>query len=123
MLLDDLNRISERVIGCAFVVSNALGAGFLERVYENALAHELRKSGLLVAQQHPVAVTYDGVVVGNYTVDLFVEGAVMVELKAVASLDASHRAQGLNYLSATGLPLCLPINFGRPRIEIKRLVR
>jgi len=99
-----------------------LGVGFLKKVYEDALAHELRKSGILVAQQHPVTVIYDGVVVGNY-IDLFVEQSVMVELKAVTSLDASHRAQGLNYLSATGLPLCLLINFGRPRIEIKRLVR
>jgi GxxExxY protein len=120
---NEFNWISERVIGCAFPVANTLGTGFLEKVYENALAHELRKSGLMVAQQHPVTVKYDGVVVGNYTVDLFVEGSVMVKLKAVASLDASHRAQGLNYLSATGLPLCLLINFGRPRIEIKRLVR
>jgi GxxExxY protein len=119
----ELNRISERVIGCAFVVSNTLGVGFLEKVYENALAHELRKAGVQVAQQHPVVVTYDGAAVGNYTVDLFVEQPVMVELKAVASLDASHRAQGLNYLAATGLPLCLLINFGRPRIEMKRLVR
>ncbi len=62
-------------------------------------------------------------IVGNYAVDLFVEHLVMVELKAVAALDASHRAQCLNYLAATGLPLCLLINFGRPRIEIKRLVR
>jgi GxxExxY protein len=120
---DEFNRTTERVIGCAFIIANTLGTGFLEKVYENALAHELRKSGLLVAQQHPVTVKYDGVVVGHYTADLFVESSVLVELKVVASLDASHRAQGLNYLAATGLPLCLLINFGRPRIEIARLVR
>lgn len=122
MKADELNWISERVIGCAFAVCNALGVGFLEKVYENALAHELRKSGALVAQQHPVTVVYDGVIVGTYAVDLFVEESVLVELKAVTSLDASHRAQCLNYLAATGLPLCLLINFGRPRIEIKRFV-
>ncbi len=120
---DEFNRITERVIGCAFTVANTLGTGFPEKVYENSLAHELRKSGMMVAQQHPVTVKYDGVVVGNYTADLFVESAVPVELKAVASLDASHRAQVLNYLSATGLPLGLLINFGRSRIEINRLAR
>jgi PD-(D/E)XK nuclease superfamily len=72
MNADELNRISERIIGCAFAVANTLGVGFLEKVYENALAHELRKSGLVIAQQHPVTVIYDGVSVGNYTVDLFV---------------------------------------------------
>jgi GxxExxY protein len=120
---DEFNRISERVIGCAFAVSNTLGVGFLEKVYENALAHELRKCGMLVAQQHPVTVIYQEVVVGNYTVDLFVERSVMVELKAVASLDISHRAQCLNHLAATGVRLCLLLNFGRSRIEIKRFVR
>ncbi len=60
-----LNDLSERVIGCAFTVSNVLGAGFLEKVYENALAHELRKAGLLVQQQHGMTVSYDGVVVGG----------------------------------------------------------
>lgn len=123
MSFDELDRISERVIGCAFAVSNTLGVGFLEKVYENALAHELRKSGLMIAQQHPVTVIYDEVAVGNYTVDLLVEQSVMVELKAVASLDISHRAQCLNYLAATGVQLCLLLNFGRPRIEIKRFVR
>ena len=68
----ELNRITEVVIGCAYTVSNALGDGFLEKVYENALAHELRKSGLKVAQQHPVAVYYDGVIVGEFSADLLV---------------------------------------------------
>ena len=119
----ELNRISKKIIGCVYEVGKILKYGYLEKVYENALAHELHKSGLMVAQQHPVTVKYDGVVVGHYTADLFVESSVLVELKVVASLDASHRAQGLNYLAATGLPLCLLINFGRPRIEIARLVR
>jgi GxxExxY protein len=123
MNADELNGISQRIIGCAFVVSNTLGAGFLEKVYENALALDLRSAGLVIAQQYSVAVTYRDVIVGNYTVDLLVEHLVMVELKAVSALDASHRAQCLNYLAATGLPLCLLINFGRPRIEIKRLAR
>jgi GxxExxY protein len=117
-----LNRVSERIIGCAFVVSNVMGVGFLEKVYENALTHELRKAGLLVEQQHNVVVHYDGVVVGNYSADLLVENAVLVELKAVTALDTVHRAQCINYLKGSGLWLCLLLNFGNPRLEIKRLV-
>ena len=90
-----LNAISERIIGGAFAVSNTLGAGFLEKVYENALAHELRKAGLHVIQQHDIRVWYDGVTVGAYNADLLVENAVLVELKAVRALDAVHRAQSL----------------------------
>jgi GxxExxY protein len=114
--------VSEKIIGCAFIVLNTLGVGFLEKVYENALVHELRKAGLMVEQQHNVAVHYDGVVVGAYTTDLLVENAVLVELKSVNVLDAIHRAQCMNYLKATGLGLCLLLNFGHPRLEIKRLV-
>jgi GxxExxY protein len=116
----DINRISERVIGCAFVVSNTLGVGFVEKVYENALVHELRKARISVVQQSPVTVFYDGVVVGSYIADLLVEDAVLVELKAVRVLDAVHSAQCLNYLRATDYGLCLLLNFGTPRIEIKR---
>ena len=115
-----INRLSEHVIGCAFQVINTLGAGFPEKVYENALAHELRKSGLRVTQQHGIVVHYDGVVVGEYCVDLLIEGAVMVELKAIKALDNAHAAQCINYLKATGLRLCLLLNFGKPRLEIQR---
>lgn len=117
-----INPLSERIIGGAFTVANALGTGFLEKVYENALAHELRKSGLRVRQQVGVAVHYDGVVVGEYSADLLVEDIVIVELKAIKALDPVHVAQGLNYLRATGLPLCLLLNFGASRLQIRRLV-
>ncbi|MGA9016270.1 MAG: GxxExxY protein [Acetobacteraceae bacterium] len=117
-----LNALSERIIGCAFTVANGLGSGFLEKVYENALAHELRKAGLAVAQQHGVSVIYDDVIVGEYAADLLVEAAVVVELKAVRALDDVHQAQCMNYLRATGMQLCLLLNFGRPRVEIRRIV-
>jgi GxxExxY protein len=119
---DALNQLSGQIIRCSFVVSNALGVGFLETVYENALAHELRKAGLKVEQQHPVTVHYDGVIVGTYTADLLVGNAVLVELKAVTALDTVHRAQCINYLKGSGLWLCLLLNFGNPRLEIKRVV-
>jgi GxxExxY protein len=122
MNADMLNALSERIIGCAFTVANGLGSGFLERVYENALAHELRKAGLTVAQQQGVSVIYDDVIVGEYAADLLVEAAVVVELKAVRALDDIHQAQCMNYLRATGLQLCLLLNFGKPRLEIRRIV-
>jgi GxxExxY protein len=117
-----LNGITEQIIGCAFTVANTLKRGFTEKVYENSLAHEMTKNGLLVAQQVGIIVHYDGVVVGTYAADLLVENTVLVELKAVKTLDGSHNAQCLNYLTATGLPLCLLLNFGNPRLEIRRII-
>lgn len=119
----ELDHITQKIIGCAYTVSNTLGVGFLEKVYENALAHELRKAGLKVEQQRELKVLYDGVVVGSYTADLLVDDCILIELKAVRELDDIHRAQCLNYLKATGLRLCLLINFGNPRVEIKRIIR
>jgi GxxExxY protein len=116
-----VNDLVERVIGRAFVVSNTLGAGFLEKIYENALALELRQAGLRVEQQRPVEVRYNGVIVGTYVADVLVENMLVIELKAVRALEAIHSAQRLNYLRATGLWLCLLLNFGNPRLQIKRL--
>jgi GxxExxY protein len=118
----ELDRISERTIGCAMTVANTLGCGFLEKVYENALAVELRRCGISVEQQAGVAVRYHDVVVGQYVADLLIEHALVVELKAVRALDNVHRAQCMNYLRASSLHLCLLLNFGRPRLEIRRLV-
>jgi GxxExxY protein len=117
-----VNLLSNRIIGCALTVLHTLGTGFLEKIYENALVHELRKSGLAVSQQHPVVVRYNGIVVGEYAVDLLVEDIVLIELKIAKAIDEIHRAQCLNYLKATGLHLCLLLNFGEPRLEIKRIV-
>ena len=105
-----------------FGFPNALGSGFLEKVYENALAHEIRKSGLIVAQQHPVSVRYDGIIVGDFFVDLLVKNIVIVELKAARSLDQSSIAQRLNYLKATATPICLLLNFGSSKVEVKRII-
>lgn len=117
----ETNDITERVIGCAFTVSNTLGSGFLEKVYENALVHELRKLGFSCAQQSPINVMYDGKCVGEYVADLVVEDRVLVELKAVQVLNDVHLAQCLNYLKATRHELCLLLNFGTPRVQVKRL--
>jgi len=118
----DLNTISEKIIGAAYKVSNSLGSGFLEKVYENALAHQLIKDGMRIEQQKPINVHYDNIVVGDYFADLIAEGAVIVELKTAKCIEDIHLAQTLNYLKATGLKLGLIINFGKLRVEIKRVV-
>lgn len=103
-------------------MANELGCGFLEKVYENALAYEIRKAGLKVEQQKQVKVFYDKIEVGFYETDLAVQDVVLVESKGVKNPDDSHKAQCLNYLRATSLKICLLINFGNPRVEVKRFV-
>src|SRR5688500_13364554 len=92
---EELNWMTERIIGAAFTVHNVLGCRFLEKVYENALAHELRKMGFIVQQKHPVPVYYDGIQVGCYFADLFVNSFVIVETKAMRAIDEIHQAQTL----------------------------
>jgi GxxExxY protein len=123
MLAPDVNTVTEKIIGCAYRVSNSLGIGFVEKVYENALAHEMKTAGLTVIQQAPIKVNYEGVVVGDFFADLLVEDAVLVELKAVSMLVDEHVAQSLNYLRASGLEICLLINFGTTKVQLKRLRR
>lgn len=118
----EINEITEKVIGCVYNVSNTLGGGFVEKVYQNALFIEIGNSGLRVRQQVPISVKYNGIVVGEFFADLVVEEMVLVELKAVKLLDDVHVAQCMNYLRASGLPVCLLVNFYRPKVEIRRLV-
>lgn len=118
----DVNIITQKIIGHAYTVSNTLGIGFVEKVYENGLAHLIRKNDLRVAQQHPIKVTFEGIMVGEFFADLFLEESVLVELKAVSMLMPEHTAQALNYLRASEAEVCLLINFGKPKIEIKRLL-
>jgi GxxExxY protein len=119
---NEINQITEKIIGCAYTVSNHLGSGFLEKIYENALAHEIRKTGLRVSQQYPIQVVYDKIIVGDYIADLLVEECVLVELKTVKSLEDIHIAQVINYLKAIGLTICLLFNFYGPRVETRRIV-
>lgn len=115
-------RLSERVIGCAFEVSNTLGSGFLEAVYENALCQELKRKGILFERQKSLEVNYRGEVVGNYIADVIVEDKLLLELKALSRTTSEHEAQVMNYLKATGLSVGLLLNFGTPKLGIKRIV-
>jgi GxxExxY protein len=113
--------ITERVIGVFFAVYNELGAGFVESVYQNAMALALRESGLKVEQEYPLTVSFRGETVGEFRVDLLVEETVVLELKAVAQLTPTHEVQLVNYLKATGAPVGLILNFGR-NAQFKRRV-
>jgi GxxExxY protein len=112
--------LTETIIGAFYRVYNTLGYGFNEKVYENALALELRKLGLTVEKQKEIHVYYDGQIVGNYAVDLLVNGLVTLELKAARELCEDHEAQLLNYLKATRIEVGLLFNFGiEPKIKRK----
>ncbi len=109
------------ILNAFYHVYNKLGYGFLEKVYENALAHELRKRGFTIAQQAPIKVTYDGIIVGNYFADILVNNAVILELKAAETIAEEHEAQLLNYLKASQIDVGLVLNFG-PKPQIKRRI-
>ncbi|MDF0377323.1 GxxExxY protein [Methylophilus sp. YYY-1] len=117
-----LDALTGRVIGCVYAVSNYLGCGFLEKVYENALLLELRSAGLTAKAQYPVAVYYKNTMVGEYFVDILVNECIILELKACNALSPEHQSQCMNYLKATHLKVCLLINFGRAKVDIKRIV-
>ena len=119
-LHSDLTR---KIIGCAFEVSNELGSGFLESVYEAALKMALTDSGIAVETQKPIAVAFRGRTVGTFYADLFVEEQVIVELKAAKAIAPEHQAQIINYLNATGAQVGSLINFGNPKLELKRFTR
>lgn len=111
------------VIGAAMKVHSALGPGFLESVYQNALIWELRKGGFKAEAERPISVHYDGQLVGAFTADLLVNDLLIVELKAIQSLAKIHEIQLVNYLVATGLDEGLLLNFGTERLEFKKKFR
>jgi len=119
MVNDELSGV---IIKAAYNVHNALGAGFLEKVYRNAMFVELRILGLEVKVEYPVNVVYKDVLVGEYFTDLFVEDSIILELKAVENLQPIHEVQLVNYLQATGVETGLLINFGSS-VTVKKKFR
>jgi GxxExxY protein len=117
---EQLNHLTGEIIASAYAVQNALGAGFLEKVYENAMSVELKKRGIPFVQQTALKVHYKDEVVGEFFVDLLVASTIIVELKAASALDKAHYAQTINYLKAADLSVGLLINFGKPRVTVKR---
>jgi len=115
-------ELTKEIIGAAFEVYKTLGYGFLERVYQKSMQTELISRGLRVEIENPIKVAYKGVIVGDYYADLLVEGSVVVELKIAPSYNRQDEPQLLNELKATGIKVGLLINFGRTKVEFKRLV-
>ncbi len=115
-------KITEQIIGAAFEVHGMLGYGFLEKVYQRAMQAELSRRGLKAELEHKITVYYKNVAVGDYQADLFVEEAVIVELKVAKTYHSEDEAQLLNELKATGVKVGLLINFGRTKVEFKRMV-
>jgi GxxExxY protein len=122
MHADKINALTEEVLAAAFEVSNTLGPGFLERVYERALLRELELRGIKAATQVSLSVLYKGRKVGDYFVDVLVEDVLAVELKCVDHLASEHTAQCINYLKACNRTVCLLINFQRSKLDWKRVV-
>ena len=114
-------ELSSTIISCFYKVYNELGFGFLEKVYENALAYELKKVGLKVEKQKPIKVFYEGKNVGEYFADLIIDDRIIIELKASESLCEEHELQLINYLKATDIEIGLLLNFGK-KPEIKRKI-
>ena len=115
-------ELTEQIIGSAFEVYNHLGHGYLEKVYQKALQVELLRHGIMAELERRLTVRYKGVVVGDYDADLVVADAVLVELKVAPQYDKRDEAQLLNELKTSGIKLGLLINFGRSKVEVKRLV-
>lgn len=114
--------ITEKIIGASFEVYNQLGYGFLEKVYKSAMQVELVRKGLQCQAEQPIKVRYKGVIVGNYFADLFVEESVIVEFKIAPTYNSADEAQLLNQLKATRVQVGMLINFGRQKVEFKRMV-
>lgn len=115
--------LTDRIIGCAIEVHRRLGPGFLERVYEEAFALELKCQGIAFERQKSIPIDYRGKIVGLHRVDLIIDGKVVVELKAVKAIDDDHLAICLSYLKATTLRVGLIINFAQAKTRIRRVMR
>ena len=116
-------ELTEKIIGCAYRVYNKMGFGYLESVYKKCMLIELRKAGFDIESQKPIRVQYDGEVVGDFIADILVNDTVILELKSVRKLVEAHEVQLVNYLVATGKPVCLLINFGETKVAVKRKVK
>jgi GxxExxY protein len=122
MNVDELNRLSKKIIGIAIDIHKELGPGFNERIYSRALEIELKKERFSFVKEKEVKIAYKGVYLGNQRIDYLIEEELILELKAVPEINNAHQAQLLSYLKVGGKKLGLIFNFGKPVLEIKRLV-
>lgn len=118
----DLKNITDKIIKCALKVSEVLGAGFVDKVYERALLYELEKNRFQTEVQYPMNVYYEGIIVGDFVADLIVQNCILVEIEAVPTLTDNHKQKCLNYLKASELELCLLINFGSYELQVETIM-
>ncbi len=124
MKTEDLKALCDQVRGIAYDIHVYHGSGYLEKVYENALVHRLRKAGFQVEQQKPITVQdEDGTIIGEYFADIIVNGSLLIELKACKTLIGEHAAQVLHYLKAIHVEHALLVNFGSYKFEIQKFIR
>lgn len=114
-------ELTHKIIGCAMKVHSTLGNGFQEVIYQRAMAIEMTKQNLSFQREMEVEIFYEGENIGTRRVDFFVEGEIMVELKALINLEDVHLAQAMNYCQAYNLPIGLLINFGSKSLQFKRV--
>lgn len=117
------SELTGKIIGCAMEVHKILGNGFQEVIYQRALAIEMQKQQLGFSREHEMEIFYKGENIGTRRVDFFVEGKIMVELKAVIQLEDVHLAQAINYLEAYGMQIGLLINFSSQSLQFKRVMK
>ena len=117
------SELTGKIIGCAMEVHRTLGNGFQEKIYQRALAIEMTYQGLSFSREHEMNIIYKGTHIGTRRVDFFVEGRIMVEIKAVIKLEDIHLAQAINYIEIYRLPIGLLINFGSRSLEFKRVMK
>jgi GxxExxY protein len=115
--------VTSKIIGCAMKVHSKLGNGFQEVMYQRALAIEMEKAKLSFEREREMSIYYDGHEIGTRRVDFFVEGKIMVELKAITILEPVHMAQALNYLEAYKMEIGLLVNFGEPSLKFRRVIK
>lgn len=116
-------KFIKTIVQCIYNVRGILGSGYLESVYKNALMREFELYGLNASTERPLKVTYKNVIVGEFRADIIVEDRVIIELKAVETLNKAHEVQLVNYLTITGIDNGILVNFGDPYIQIKRKYR
>ncbi|MGA1825047.1 MAG: GxxExxY protein [bacterium] len=116
-------KLTEKIIGCAYHVYNKMGFGFLESVYEKCMLIELCKANINAESQKSITVYYENKIVGEFVADIIVNDTIILELKSVRRIIKAHEIQLVNYLVATGKPVGLLLNFGEKKVEIKRKVK
>jgi GxxExxY protein len=117
-----IERITDKIIACAFEVNKILGYGFNDKVYERALIYELSRQGLSFESQYPLNVYYKGIIVGEFFTDILVENLILVEVEAIETLTDNNENKCLNYLKSSEFNVCLLLNFGKLELEIKHII-